>query len=100
MIVDAVNPVPEARVGWRSTAYAAGAKLIVIETSLTDEDEHRRRVENRTPDIPDHRVPAWRDVQQDGWVPWNLERDGSRTVIDTTDNFAALRGALTLLHET
>lgn len=99
VIVDAVNPVPEARAGWRSTADAAGAKLIVIETSLKDADEHRRRVENRTPDIPGHRVPTWSEVQQDGWVPWDLERDGARTVIDTTDGFAALSDALTMLPE-
>ena len=99
VIVDAVNPVPEARAVWRSTAHAAGAELIVIETSLTDEDEHRRRVQDRTPDIPGHRVPTWHDVQQHGWVPWDVERDGARTVIDTADDTAALSTALTLAHE-
>jgi predicted kinase len=99
VIVDAVNPVPEARAGWRSTAHPAGAKLIVIETSLTDEAEHRRRVENRTPDIPGHRVPTWQDVQHDGWVPWDVERDGARTVIATADDSAALSTALMLVHE-
>lgn len=98
VIVDAVNPVPEARAGWRSTAHAAGARLIVIETSLTDEREHRRRVESRTPDIPGHRIPTWQDVQQDGWVPWDVGRDGARTVIDTMDDSAALSTALRLLH--
>lgn len=68
VIVNAVNAVPEARAGWRSTAHAAAAELIVVQTSLTDADEHRRRVENRTPDISGHRVPTWSDVQQDGWV--------------------------------
>ena len=98
VVIDAVNPVPEARAGWRSTAHGAGARLIVIETSLTDEGEHRRRVENRTPDIPCHRVPRWQDVQHDGWVPCDVERDGVRTVIDTADDSAALSNALTLLH--
>ncbi len=99
VIVDAVNPVPEARAGWRFTVHAAEARLIVIETSLTDEVEHRRRVEHRTPDIPGHRVPTWQDVQKDGWVPWDVERDGPRTVIDTEDASAALSDALTLLPE-
>ncbi len=99
VIVDAVNPVPEARAGWRSTADVAGARLIVIETSLTDEGEHRRRVENRTPDIPGQRVPTWQDVQHDGWVPWDVQRDGARTLIDTADDSAALSTALTLVHE-
>jgi predicted kinase len=99
VIVDAVNPVPEARAGWRSTAQAVGATLIVIETSLTDEAEHRRRVENRTPDIPGHRVPTWQDVQHDGWVPWDVERDGARTLIATADDSAALSTASMLVQE-
>lgn len=99
VITDAVNPGPEARAGWRSTAHAAGARLIVIETSLTDEEVHRHRVESRTPDIPGHRVPSWPDVQRDGWVPWDAARDGARTVIDTADASASLSTALVLLHE-
>lgn len=32
VVIDAVNPVPEARSGWR--AIADGARLIVLETTL------------------------------------------------------------------
>lgn len=97
VVVDAVNPVPEARAGWRDTADRCGALLIVLETWLPDADEHRRRVEARRADIPGHQVPTWREVQADGWVPWCIERDGSRTLIDTTSATSALHNALSLL---
>lgn len=97
VVVDAVNPVPEARTGWAPSADRADARLVVIETTLTDQEEHRRRVEDRTPDIPDHRVPTWHDVQQDGWVPWDVERDGPRTLVDTAHASAAFDQAMALV---
>lgn len=97
VVVDAVHPVPASRAGWAGTAPRAGARLVVLETVLPDEREHRRRVETRAADIPGHRVPTWDDVQADGWVAWDVDRDGPRTVIDTTTRAAALRDALAAL---
>lgn len=97
VVVDAVNGVPEARAGWRETADRCGARLIVLETLLTDAEEHRRRVECREADIPGHEIPTWADVQADGWVPWNEYRDGDRVVIDTTCSEQALRAAMRAL---
>lgn len=94
VVVDAVNAIPEARAGWRDTAARCRARLIVLETVLLDEAEHRRRVESRAADIPGHRVPTWQEVQGDGWVPWSEGRDGPRTPIDTTSADAALQQAL------
>ena len=94
VVVDAVNGVPEARAAWRQTADRCGARLVLLETALPDAREHRRRVESRKADIPGHRVPTWEDVQADGWVPWNEERDGARVVIDTTRRGEALRTAV------
>ncbi len=34
VVIDAVNPVPEARAGWRP--IADGARLVVLETTLSD----------------------------------------------------------------
>jgi hypothetical protein len=58
----------------------------VVETSLPDEGEHRRRVEERTAGLPGHRVPTWDEA-----------RDGPRTVVDTTDSYGALTRTLALL---
>ena len=57
VIIDAVNPVPEARTGWR--AIGDGARLVVLETTLSDPEEHRRRVTARRPDLAGSAVPSW-----------------------------------------
>lgn len=66
----------------------------MIETRLPNEQEHRRRVEARTADIPGHRMPTWDEVQSDGWIPGDEERDGPRILIDTTDAEVAAAQAL------
>ncbi|MBO0813137.1 MAG: AAA family ATPase, partial [Microlunatus sp.] len=94
VVVDAVCPVPESRTGWSETAAAGGSELIIFETELADPDEHRRRVEQRRPDLPGQRVPDWQQVQSLDWVPWDEARDGARIIIDTTDAGSALDAAL------
>lgn len=93
VVVDAVNPVPEARRGWRSLADDHDTLITVIETVLPDASEHRRRIEERRPDLPDQELPTWSEVHRNH-VVWDEGRDGPRTVIDTTDRAAALRTAL------
>jgi len=97
VVVDAVNPVPEARAGWREAAARGRARLLQVETWLPDADEHRRRVEARTPDIPGQQVPSWDEVVRQQWVPWDDKRDRHRTLIPTTDSSAALAATLALV---
>ncbi len=94
VVVDAVNPVPEARAGWPIAARRAGASLIVVETHLSDAEEHRRRVEARSPDMPGQTVPTWRDVERSGWVDWDEDRDGRRLRLDMGDPHAAIAMAI------
>src|SRR3954453_18682463 len=47
VVVDAVNPVEEARRGWRDLAHRLSSPLRMIEVVCLDEAEHRRRVEAR-----------------------------------------------------
>ncbi|WP_051798327.1 AAA family ATPase [Catenuloplanes japonicus] len=82
VIVDAVNPVAEAREMWLELAERAKVPLRVVEVWCADEDEHRRRIEARQA-----ADPAYADVD---WVRV-LERRaeyqpyvGRRVVIDTT----------------
>lgn len=98
VLVDAVNAVPEARAGWDETAGEAGARLVVVETTLPNLEEHRRRVQTRQPDIAGHAVPTWEEVQGETWVPWYESRDGARHLVDTTDAETALQQVLELLH--
>lgn len=97
VVVDAVNPVPEARAAWTHTAADAGADLHVVELHLDDEAEHRRRVEQRTSDLDGHRPPTWAEVTSSDWTPWDVERDGPRTRIDATDPHEALDQVLRLV---
>ena len=89
VVVDAVNPLPVARAGWRETVARGNADLALVETVLADSIEHRRRIEERDADIPGHVPPTWDDVQDGDWAPWETERDGSRLVLDTLDADAA-----------
>ena len=100
VVVDAVNPVPEARTSWREAAGRAGARLVNVETVLPDQDEHCRRVESRLADIPGHEVPTWDEVQRSEWNAWDETRDGPRLLVDATDTAAAVALVLDAIRET
>lgn len=91
VVVDAVCPVPESRSAW--AVADDRTDVVVFETALDDAAEHRRRVEDRRPDMPGQHVPTWADVEDDGYAPWDEARDGLRTVVDTTSAEDALRCA-------
>ena len=57
-------------------------------------------VEHRLPDIPDHIVPSWEEVQSGEWSPWDEVRDGPRRLIDTTDTASALPLVLDAVNRT
>jgi predicted kinase len=80
VIADAVNPVVEAREGWRDVAVKLAAPLVVIEIVCSDAREHRRRVESRSSDIDGLVLPTWDQVLTRHYVPWNEDH----WVIDTS----------------
>lgn len=89
VVVDAVNAVPAARAGWREAASRGGADLGVIETVLHDSTEHQRRIMERAADIPGHTPPTWPEVLDLKWVPWDVERDGPRLLLETSSSETA-----------
>ena len=88
VVVDAVSPGAEARAGWRTAA--AGAPVHVFEVVLNDLGEHRRRVERRHSDLEGLVVPTWDQVRARAYQPWDVQRDGDRTIVDGSDTEAAL----------
>jgi len=90
VVVDAVSPVAEARAGWRTAAVAAGAPVHVFEVVRNDLREHRRRLEQRRSDLERLVVPTWDQVRAWDYQPWDVDRDGDRTIIDGSDTEAAL----------
>jgi predicted kinase len=92
VVVDAVNPVRIARVGWEQTAAETGAALRFVRVVLTDADEHRRRVEAREADIPGHVLPTWAEVAaavHDPWTEPHLELDNSSSLDDAVSSVLA-----------
>jgi len=80
VVADSVNPVPESRQGWRDVVRAIeGSHLIEVEVICSDENEHRRRVEGRAPDIHGFTLPTWSSVVSHDYVPW-VE---PRLIVDT-----------------
>jgi len=73
VVADCVNPWPLTRAAWRSVAARARARALEVEIVCSDKDEHKRRVEARTPDIPAHELPTWQDVVERDYHPWDRE---------------------------
>jgi len=71
VVVDCVNPVLESRNAWREIAVQAGARSLDIEVICSDAQEHRRRVETRTTDVPGLTPPTWRSVLEHEYEPWD-----------------------------
>ena len=76
---DCVNPLTTTRAAWREVARRASVALVEVEVVCSDGNEHRRRVESRSADIPGLMLPAWGDVEARAYELW----DGEHVVIDT-----------------
>ncbi len=79
VVAGCVNPWPLTRDEWRSVADRAGVRIVDVEVVCSDVDEHRRRVESRSPDLAGHTLPTWIEVVERDYRPWSRER----LVIDT-----------------
>jgi 2-C-methyl-D-erythritol 4-phosphate cytidylyltransferase len=94
VVADATQRLEVMRQAWARSAADSGARLLQVELVCSDEHEHRRRVEQRTADIPGHRPPAWDDIAREDWDPWpdadaRLDTAG-RTVADVVDSVQEL----------
>lgn len=80
VIADSVNPLPITRVAWRAVADRAEVPLVEVELICSDENEHRRRVEQRLSSPPAESGPTWAEVVTRDYRGW----DRDHVVIDTT----------------
>lgn len=94
VVADCVNPVQESRAAWTATAATAGVALFNIQVVCTDAQEHRRRVETRTGDIPGLTPPTWQSVSTHEYERWKK----TPLTIDTTLSGAAESVAMILAH--
>jgi predicted kinase len=95
VVADSVNPIPLTRDAWLSVAHRAQIRALEVEIICSDLNEHRRRVETRTADIPGLCLPAWEDVAGRDYHPWSREHLVIDTAARTTaQNVALIREAL------
>lgn len=79
VLADGVNPLSVTRQAWRTVAASHSSRLLEVEIVCSDPEEHRRRVEGRSADIPGARPPSWEDVLHHEYERWTTPR----WVIDT-----------------
>lgn len=70
VVADCVNPVRESREAWKAVAAAAKVVLLDILVTCSDREEHQRRVETRTGDIPGLIPPTWQSVLAHEYEAW------------------------------
>jgi predicted kinase len=79
VIADCVNPLPLTRDAWSDLARRVCTVAVEIEIICSDPQEHRRRVETRTADVPGLKLPTWAEILARDYCQW----DRDRIVIDT-----------------
>lgn len=80
VVADCVNPVLASRAGWRQTAARKSACIVEIEVICSDVILHRQRVETRTSDVADLKLPMWDEVVNRHYEQWDREH----LVLDTS----------------
>ena len=95
VIADSVNPLRLTRDAWVSVAKRAGVRAVEIEVTCSVPEEHRRRVEARSANLPDMKMPTWADVVAREYHAWDREH----LVIDSAnraigDNVRLIRAML------
>lgn len=83
VIVDAVNPVSQARQAWRDLAKKYDAKIIIIECIL-DEELHKIRLSSRVRNLHGIAEVTWNDVEnlRKEYTVWEDEK----LIVNTASN--------------
>ena len=79
VVADSVNPLAITRDAWRKIAAIASTEIVEIEIICSDREEHRRRAETRSVDVPGLIAPSWAQILRHDYEPW----DRPRIVLDT-----------------
>ena len=79
VVADSVNSIEITRTAWRNVATSAECPFVEIEVICSTPDEHRRRIESRSSNIPGLTLPTWQQVIEREYEPWETEP----VVVDT-----------------
>jgi predicted kinase len=92
VIGDSVNPWMLTRNAWRDAGLRGGARVVEVEIICSDINEHRRRVENRSSEVPGLILPIWAETIHRDYHHWDREH----VVIDTAERTVAECASLIL----
>lgn len=81
IVGDSVNNITLTRNAWRDAGLRVGARVVEVEIVCSDVEEHRRRVETRTSDVPGLILPDWNTICGPDYRPEAWDRD--RLIVDT-----------------
>jgi predicted kinase len=70
VVADSCNPINLTRNEWEEIARNSHSKFINIEIICSDNEEHKKRIENRKATIPNFKLPLWEDVKAREYHPW------------------------------
>jgi len=98
VVVDGVNATHDRRAAWRTVSEGSDGHLVLLETTLHDPEEHRRRVEARRSQLTGYIGPSWGSIEAQTYDCWNEVRDGPRVVVEMSDAGAALAFVLRHIH--
>ena len=74
VIADSVNPWQLTRDAWHQVATDSGKTPFDVQTICSDQNEHRKRIEQRHNDIEGHKLPSWQEVLDRDYHPWTQPR--------------------------
>ena len=70
VIADSCNPWQITRREWQNVAVENGAAFVNIEIICSNEEEHKKRVENRICEIDSLQLPTWKEIQTREYHKW------------------------------
>lgn len=86
-VAECVNPLEVTRAAWRRIADEQSCWIVEVELICSDPDEHRRRVEHRSSDIPGLVLPTWQQVLDRSYETWDHDHlviDSSTTSVESS----------------
>lgn len=90
VVADSVNPLGVSRDAWRDAGLGAGARVVEVEIICSDVSMHRRRAQQRVPDIAGLINPTWEQITRRRYEPWQRDRIVVDTAILSVDESAQL----------
>jgi len=97
VILDSVNPLHVTRRMFTLLGEETKSDIFQFEIKIKDKLTHKKRVENRLPDISNHQVPKWNSVLNHEYEEWDENMDGKSLVVWMDDTKVAYQKCLEYL---